>query len=123
TVVGGDGNTFDETPEDCHSLALESPILTNEQLAKMRSLRVGVFEPTTLSTLFPVHQGEWGLEQAIERLCTNAVRVIDDGYNLLTLSDRGIDERHAAIPILLAVSAVHQHLVREGIRMQVGLVA
>ena len=123
STVGGGGNTFDETPEDCHSLAIDSPILTNAQLAKVRSVHEGVFEPTTLSLTFPVHQGEWGLGQAVDRLCADALVAIDDGYNILTLSDRGVDERHVAIPILLAVSTVHQHLVREGIRMQVGLVA
>ncbi len=123
TTVGGGGNTFDESPEDCHSLSLESPILTNAQLAKVRSVREGVFEPTTLSLLFPVHQGPWGLAQTVDRLCDDAVRAIDEGYNILTLSDRGIDDKHTAIPSLLAVSAVHQHLVREGIRMQAGLIA
>ncbi len=122
SIIGGGGNTFDETPEDCHSLSIESPILDAAQLAQVRSVREGVFEPTTLSLTFPAHQGEWGLEQAVERLCNDAVRAIDDGFNILILSDRGVDERHVPIPSLLAVSAVHQHLVREGIRMQAGLV-
>jgi len=82
-----------------------------------------VFEPTTLSLLYPAAEGAFGLERAVERLCAEAVRAIDDGYNILLLSDHGVDERHVAIPSLLAVSAVHQHLVREGIRMQAGLVA
>ena len=123
TTIGGGGNTFDETPEDCHGLAIPSPILTGGQLAKVRSVRDGLFEPTTLSLLFPSAEGAWGLERALERLCNEAGRAIDDGYNVLILSDRGVDDRRVAIPILLAVSAVHQHLVREGVRMQAGLVA
>jgi glutamate synthase (NADPH/NADH) large chain len=123
TSIGGGGNTFDETPEDCHSLTITSPILTSAQLAKVQAAREGVFEPRTLSLLYPAHEGAWGLERAVERLCSDATNAIEEGYNILTLSDRGVDERHLAIPILLAVSAVHQHLVREGIRMQAGLVA
>ncbi len=121
--IGGGGNTFDETPEDCHSLSIKSPILTGAELAKVCSVREGIFEPTTLSLLYPAHEGAWGLSRAVERLCLEASRAIDEGFNILVLSDRGVDADHVAIPILLAVSAVHQHLVRDGIRMQAGLVA
>jgi glutamate synthase domain-containing protein 2/glutamate synthase domain-containing protein 1/glutamate synthase domain-containing protein 3 len=123
TTIGVGGNTFDETPEDCHSLAIESPVLTNEQLATVCSVREGIFEPTSLPLLYPAHEGAWGLERAVDRLCMAAVTAIDEGFNVLVLSDRGVHDRQVAIPILLAVSAVHQHLVREGIRMQAGLVA
>ena len=123
TTIGGGGNTFDETPEDCHNFAIPSPILTNAGLAKIKLVQEGVFEPTTLSLCYPVQEGAWGLERAVERLCAQAIDVIDEGYNILVLSDRGVDKSHIAIPILLAVSAVHQHLVREGVRMQAGLVA
>jgi len=123
TTIGGGGNTFDETPEDCHNFAIPSPILTNAGLAKVKLVQEGVFEPTTLSLCYPAQEGAWGLERAVERLCLRAIDVIDEGYNILVLSDRGVDESTIAIPALLAVSAVHQHLVREGVRMQAGLVA
>src|SRR5690606_35800026 len=103
--------------------AIESPILTSAELAKVTAVEDCVFEPTTLSLLYPRSEGAWGLARAVERLCAQASAAIDDGYNILVLSDRGVDEGQVPIPILLAVSAVHQHLVREGVRMQAGLVA
>jgi len=120
--LGPDGNTFDETPEQCHQLALRSPILDNHDLAKIRATQEGVFEPITLSLVWPVAFGKGWLTKALEQLCRAAVQAIDDGNNVLILSDRGVDAKHVAIPALLALSAVQQHLVREGIRMHVGLV-
>jgi len=121
TTIGPDGNTFEETPEQCHRIRLDGPILTNAALAKITSIREGVFEPVTLSLLYDLNE-ENGLQSAVDHLCEQAVEVIHDGLNVLVLSDRGVDAKHAAIPALLAVSAVHQHLVRKGIRMEAGLV-
>ena len=121
TAIGMGGNTFDETPEQCHRLHLTAPILTNAEMARIRGMEEGTFDTLTLSLLYDVTSGYDALERAVDGLCRAAVDAIEDGYNLLILSDRGVDARHAAIPSLLAVSAVHQHLVREGIRMQSGL--
>jgi glutamate synthase (NADPH/NADH) large chain len=120
TTMGPDGNTFDETPEQCHQLHLRGPIITGKDLAKIRATSEGVFDPATLSLVCAIDD-RW-LEKGIERLCRDAVKAIDDGHNVLILSDRGVDTRRVAIPALLALSAVQQHLVREGIRMQVGIV-
>jgi glutamate synthase (NADPH) large chain len=122
TAIGPDGNTFDETPEQCHQITLKGPILDNVQLAKIAGVGEGVFEPATLSLLYDVADGPDGLDHAVERLCRQAAAAIDDGHNIVILSDRGVDARHVAIPSLLALSAVQQHLVREGTRMQAGLV-
>jgi glutamate synthase (NADPH) large chain len=122
TNLGPDGNSFDETPEQCHQLALRGPILGNRELATLRTIHEGVFEPVTLQMVYPVGDGPDGLAGAIERLCREAALAIDDGHNVLILSDRGVDAKLVAIPSLLALSAVQQHLVREGIRMQAGLV-
>jgi glutamate synthase (NADPH/NADH) large chain len=122
TFIGPEGNTFDETPEQCHQLELPGPILTSRALARIKGLHEGVFEPTVLGLLHDVADGPTGLGRAVESLCARAVEAVDEGFNLLVLSDRGVDTRRVAIPALLAVSAVHQHLVREGIRMQAGLV-
>ena len=122
TSIGPDGNTFEETPEQCHRLTLPGPILTNAELARIRLVRgSGVFEQKTLSTLYVPGSSPGALEEAIERLCTAAVEAVDEGNNILILSDRGVDATHAPIPSLLALSAVHQRLVRDGIRRHTGL--
>ncbi|MEO8552107.1 MAG: glutamate synthase central domain-containing protein, partial [Kofleriaceae bacterium] len=120
TALGPDGNTFDETPEQCHQLQLRGPVIDNRDVAKIRAVREGVFDPVTLSLVHRI-EPRW-LPRAIAALNRAAVAAIDDGHNLLILSDRGVDRTHVAIPALLALSAVQQHLVREGIRMQVGIV-
>ncbi len=122
TTMGPDGNTFDETPEQCHQLRLRGPVIDNTDLARIRSIHEGVFEPITLSMVYPVADGEDGLAAAIARLRRAAEIAIDDGHNVLILSDRGVDAAHVPIPALLGLSAVQQHLVREGTRMQAGLV-
>jgi glutamate synthase (NADPH/NADH) large chain len=120
--IGPDGNTFEETPEQCHKLGLPHPILTTEALARVAALREGVFEAARLSLLFDLDDGPDGLGWAVKHVCERAQEAVEDGISMLILSDRGVDARRVAIPVLLAVSAVHQHLVREGIRVQVGLV-
>jgi glutamate synthase (NADPH/NADH) large chain len=97
TGMGPDGNTFDETPEQCHQLALRGPIVGNAELAKIRATRIGVFDPVTLSMLWPVAGARGWLAGAIDALCKAAVQAIDDGRNLLILSDRGADAEHVAI--------------------------
>jgi len=122
TSVGPDGNTFDETPEQCHQLRLRGPIIDNVDLARIRGTQDGMFDPETLSLVWPITDGAGWLERALAALCRAAVRAIDDGHDVLILSDRGVDAGHVAVPALLALSAVQQHLVREGIRMRAGLI-
>jgi glutamate synthase (NADPH/NADH) large chain len=123
TAVGPDGNTFDETPEQCHRLALPGPILKNGELARLASAGdEGVFETRRLSLLYELAGSPGALARALERLCNEAVEAVDEGINIIILSDRGVDAAHAAIPALLALSSVHQRLVRDGIRMHTGLV-
>jgi glutamate synthase (NADPH/NADH) large chain len=122
TTMGPDGNTFDETPEQCHQLRLRGPVIGTRDLAKIRAVREGVFDPVTLPLVWPIDDGAEGLAAAVDRLCRAAAAAIDDGHNVLILSDRGVDARHVAIPSLLALSAVQQYLVAAGTRMQAGLV-
>ncbi len=122
TALGPDGNTFEESPEQCHQLTLPGPILDNSQLARILALRDGGdFEPKVLSMLYE-GQTETALEEAVERLCACAVEAVEEGTDILVLSDRGVDSTHFAIPALLALSAVNQRLVRDGIRRHTGLV-
>ena len=122
SYIGNERNLLDETPEHCHTLKLKHPILTNRDLEKLRRVSQGDFLATTLPTLFPAEEGAKGLERALNQLCRRASLAIQSGYSLLILSDRGLDEDYAPIPSLLALAAVHNHLVREKSRTQVALV-
>jgi glutamate synthase (NADPH/NADH) large chain len=122
TYIGSEGNILDETPKNCHTLKLRHPIISNWRLEKLRRVSWGDFLATTLPMLFRVEGGEKQLEHAIETLCRSASLAIKSGYTLLILSDRGVDADHAPIPSLLALSAVHNHLIREKTRNQVALI-
>jgi glutamate synthase domain-containing protein 2/glutamate synthase domain-containing protein 1/glutamate synthase domain-containing protein 3 len=122
SYIGTERNILDETPRHCHTLRLPHPILGNRSLEKLRRVSQGDFLATTLPTLFSVEDGEKGLSRALDSLCRRASLAIKSGYTLLILSDRGIDEDYAPIPSLLALAAVHNHLVREETRTQVALI-
>ena len=121
TYIGTEGNIFEETPKNCHTLKLRHPIISNGRLEKLRRVNWGDFLATTLPMLFRV-EGQDQLELALETLCRRASLAIKSGYNLLILSDRGVDNEYAPIPSLLALSAVHNHLIREKTRNQVALI-
>jgi glutamate synthase (NADPH/NADH) large chain len=120
--IGSEGNLLDETPEHCHTLKLNHPLLTNYDLEKLRRLSKGDLLATTLPMLFVAADGEKGLKRALDSLCRRASLSIKSGYSLLILSDRGVDEDYAPIPSLLALTAVHNHLIREKTRTQVALI-
>jgi glutamate synthase domain-containing protein 2/glutamate synthase domain-containing protein 1/glutamate synthase domain-containing protein 3 len=122
SYIGTERNILEETPRHCHTLKLEHPILTNLDLEKLRRVSWGDFLATTLPALFRPDDGERELERALDGLCRRASLAIRDGYRLLILSDRGVDEETAPIPSLLALTAVHNHLVRERTRTQVALI-
>ncbi len=122
SYIGTERNILAETAQHCHTLKLPQPILTNRDLEKMRRVSQGDFLATTLPMLFPVEDGAKGLERALTQLCRRASLAIQSGYTLLILSDRGVDEDYAPIPSLLAMTAVHNHLVREESRTQCALI-
>ena len=110
----------DET--NCKMVRLPHPILNNTQLDILCNIRYKGFNTVKLPMLFPCSKGEEGLRQAIDKLCKDAERSVDEGYNYIILSDRDVDEAHAAIPSLLAVSAVHHYLISVGKRVQTALI-
>ena len=123
TTLGPEGNTLEDTPEPLPRLALPSPVLTHAQLATLSGgSDEAVFDPQRLSLLFALDQGPSAMAKALEALVDAAVAAVNEGSTLLILSDRGADANHAPIPVLLAVAAVNQRLVRDGIRMHAGLV-
>lgn len=121
-AMGNNGNLLNEDKMHCHSLFLKQPILTNYDLEKIRSIDSGSFQAKTLQTYFNADGKPGSLEKGLERLCRYAEDAIADGFELLILSDRKIDSQHAPIPSLLAVSAVHHHLIKKGLRGAVGII-
>ncbi|WP_109695973.1 glutamate synthase large subunit [Chitinophaga deserti] len=122
TFLGNNGNLLDEDPLHCHSVALPHPVLNNYELEKIRSIDTGIFQAKTLHTYFKADGKPGSLEKGLARLCRYAVDAVEDGFEVIILSDRALDSEHAAIPSLMAVSAVHHHLIRKGYRGQVGIV-
>ncbi len=122
SYIGTERNILEETALHCHTLKLEHPILTNFDLERLRRVNWGDFLATTLGALYNPAGGAQALEDALDELCMKASLAIRDGYRLLILSDRGIDKDKAPIPSLLALTAVHNHLVRERKRTQVALI-
>jgi glutamate synthase (NADPH/NADH) large chain len=122
SYIGTERNILEETPENCHTLKLPHPILTNRDLEKLRRVSRGDLLATTLPALFRGADGEAGLKRALDELCQRASLAVKSGYTLLILSDRGVDKEYAPIPSLLALAAVHNLLVREETRTQVALI-
>ncbi|MGJ9459024.1 glutamate synthase large subunit [Oceanobacillus sp. CF4.6] len=121
TTIGAEGNLVQPNAENCRHIRLETPILLNDQLEKIRAQQLDDFRATTLSTLFNAEEGTGKMEAALEALFEKADAAIDAGVTLLILSDRGVSKDKAAIPALLAVSGLHHHLIRKGIRTKVSI--
>jgi glutamate synthase (NADPH/NADH) large chain len=122
SYIGTERNILEETPENCHTLKLPHPILTNRDLEKLRRVSRGDLLAITLPALFRATDGEAGLKRALDELCQRASLAVESGYSLLILSDRGVNKDYAPIPSLLALAAVHNLLVREETRTQVALI-
>jgi glutamate synthase (NADPH/NADH) large chain len=122
TFVGSQGNLLTEDPMASHCVALKHPILNNHELEKIRSIDTGVFQAKTLQCYFRADGKEGSLKKGLDRLCRYAVDAVEDGFEVIVLTDRSIDSEHAAIPTLLACASVHHHLIRKGLRGKVGII-
>jgi glutamate synthase (ferredoxin) len=122
TTIGAEGNLLDPRPESCHLIELKTPIITNEELAKLKHVAEGQFKSVTIPILFNPKDGAAGLEKAMDEVCAQASRSVSAGTNIIILSDRGVNKENAPIPALLAVAGLHHHLIREGKRTRAGIV-
>ncbi|MEX2196632.1 MAG: glutamate synthase large subunit [Thermoleophilaceae bacterium] len=122
TAVGPEGNLLGESAEHAHQLVMSQPLLTPADLEKLRQVDHEVFHADTLDATWPAAEGPAGLQRAMERLCREASAAIEAGDTILILSDRAAGPDRVPVPALLAVAGVHHHLVREGTRLQAGLV-
>ena len=122
TTIGSERNLLEPQPESCRLIQLQTPVLTNQQLAKLQQIDEPGFASLTLPIVFDPRQGTAGLQMAMEDIFSQVDSAIATGTNLIILSDRTIGPRRAPIPALLAVSGLHHHLIRQGTRTRVGLV-
>ncbi|MGI8506066.1 MAG: glutamate synthase large subunit, partial [Solirubrobacteraceae bacterium] len=122
TGVGAEVNLLSESPEQAHQLVMDQPILRNPQLEKLRQVSHEIFDAATLDITWPIEDGTDGMARRLDALCEEAARYVDHGANILILSDRNLGPERVAMPSLLAVAAVHHHLVRAGTRLRTGLV-
>ncbi|CAA6802986.1 MAG: Glutamate synthase [NADPH] large chain (EC [uncultured Thiotrichaceae bacterium] len=122
TTLGSEGDLTNPTPETCHQITLQSPIISNREIAKLKAIQHPGFKSARLPILFAADDGPGGLEKAMDHLCEQADQQIENGANLIILSDRGTDKDNVPIPSLLAVAGLHHHLIRAGTRTKVSII-
>ncbi|MCH8162947.1 MAG: glutamate synthase large subunit, partial [Proteobacteria bacterium] len=122
TTIGPEGNLLKPAPESCRRIKINSPVLTNEELARIRDVHLPGFKTKTVPILYAVAEGGAGLDKALSKVCAEVDKAIEEGYSNVILSDRGINQEKTAIPALLATAGVHHHLIRNGSRTRIGLV-
>lgn len=122
TLLGAEGNLLDPAEASCQRIRLDSPILTNKDLIKLKSLNSVPFQSRTFPMVFEANKGENGLEPALTRLFQTVDDAVSEGVSLIILSDQDLNKDVAAIPALLAVSGLHQHLVGQGTRTKVSII-
>ena len=120
--IGPEKNLLDVTPEHAHRLRIPHPILSNEELAALKHMDHRGWRTHAIDITFPARSGKAGLAEALERICAEASRAIDQGYSLIVLSDRGVSAERVPISTLLAVGTVHHHLVDTHARTRISLV-
>jgi glutamate synthase domain-containing protein 2/glutamate synthase domain-containing protein 1/glutamate synthase domain-containing protein 3 len=120
--LGAEKNILEETPEHARMLRVEHPVITDEELERIRAIDLPGLRSHTLPCLFKVADAGPGLRAALDALCAEAESAVREGVNILILSDRGVTSDLAPIPMLLATGAVHHHLVRQTLRTRCGIV-
>jgi len=120
SFIGPQKSILRDASDHCRKLDITNPVLTNEELAKIRHIKTNGFKTKTISTLFNAKNGK-ALVPTLNRICNQAVSAIKNGYSFIILSDRGVDREHAVIPALLATGALHQYLVKKALRTHIGI--
>lgn len=121
-IGGANANVLEESPEHCRLIKFSSPIIVNTDLGKIKDLKDEMFVHRTLPMVFPVKEGAEGFRRSFEKLLEEAEKAVDDKNNYIILSHRTVSGDYAPIPSLLAVAAVHHHLIRRKKRMQIGII-
>lgn len=121
SFIGPELNILKEGPEHCHRLYVQHPILTDEELVRIRSGIIDGFKTKTISTLFDPGNDK-DFIRSLDRVCREAESAISEGYTFISLSDKAADSKRAALPALLSMGAVHHHLIRKALRSQIGII-
>ncbi len=122
TDIGGLSNLLEEGPNHCKQIEIQQPVLRNKEVEKIRWIDHENFQTKSIHMTYRASGEPGKLEKALERICQYAEDAVDDGYSIILLTDRGIDSSHAPIPSLLALGAVHNHLIRTKKRAKVGII-
>ena len=122
TDIGGLSNLLEESPSHCKQIEIQQPVLRNKEVEKIRWIDHEKFQTKSIHMTFRASDESGVLKKALDRICNYAEDAVDDGYSIILLTDRGIDSSHAPIPSLLALGAVHNHLIRVKKRAKVGII-
>ena len=120
-AIGGDFNIFDIEPKHCKKLKIQNPVISNEDLDKIRNINHKDFKSITISTLYEIEKGVNGLERALEKCVQATFKAVSEGCNIVILSDRNVSEKMAPIPMLLACSYIHHSLNILKVRSKFGI--
>jgi glutamate synthase (ferredoxin) len=121
-AIGADRNIFDIIPEQARKLVIQNPVISNEDLDKIKNVKHPEFKATSIPILFPLDEGVNGIERALDNILVEAVKAVDSGSNIIILSDRGVNKNMAPIPALLACSYLHHSLKNKGKRSKFGII-
>ncbi len=122
TDIGGLSNLLEESPSHCKQIEIQQPVLRNKEVEKIRWIDHENFQTKSIHMTFRASEEAGVMKKALERICQYAEDAVDDGYSIILLTDRGVDSSHAPIPSLLALGAVHNHLIRTKKRAKVGII-
>ena len=120
--LGSDYNIYDIVPDHCKKLKINNPIISNEDLDKIKFIKSKDFKSASISALYDLSKGHNGIEEALDKMVLDATKRIDEGHNIIILSDRGVSKKMGAIPILLACSNIHHCLMKLKKRSKFGIV-
>ena len=120
--LGSDYNIYDIVPEHCKKLKINNPIISNEDLDKIKFIKSKDFKTASISALYDISKGHNGIEEALDKMVLDASKRIDEGYNIIILSDRGVSKKMGAVPILLACSNIHHCMMKLKKRSKFGIV-
>ncbi|MBQ2559121.1 MAG: glutamate synthase subunit alpha, partial [Fibrobacter sp.] len=122
TYIGNHGNILEETPEQAHLIKIPRPVVTEDEIRRFENIGDKSFKAKVLKMQFPIGGNGEVLEEALQKLAGDAVRVVQDGFNIIVLSDKNVDWGYVPMPSLLATACVNRTLVEAGVRPEIGLI-